>query len=108
VSAFTRSQGADDLFQFPVKQRVVFLPADEVGGDAAGDFRLLAAPVARAEQDAVQFLTNLDATAIATTGTRGVRSANANFKLYLRRRKRRVESNKVKYLPHGAKTNLKT
>ena len=33
---------------------MVFLPADEVGGDAAGDFRLLAALVIRAEQEAVQ------------------------------------------------------
>ena len=54
ATAFFRSQRADDLLQFPVKQRVVFLPADEVGGDAAGDFRLLAALVVRAEQEAVQ------------------------------------------------------
>lgn len=33
---------------------MVFLPADEVGGDAARDFRLLAALVIRAEQEAVQ------------------------------------------------------
>ena len=53
-AAFTRSQRADDLFQFPVEQRVIFLPADEVGSDAAGDFRLLAALVIRVEQEAVQ------------------------------------------------------
>ena len=42
AAAFTRSQGADDLVQLTIKERVVFLPADEVGGDAAGDFCLLA------------------------------------------------------------------
>jgi hypothetical protein len=54
AAAFTRSQGANDLFQFPVKQRVVFLPADEVGGHAAGDFRLLAALVVRTEEETVR------------------------------------------------------
>ena len=52
--AFFRSQGADYLLQFAVKQRVVLLPADEIGGDAAGDLRLLAALVIRAEQEAVR------------------------------------------------------
>jgi hypothetical protein len=44
AATFTRSQGADQLFQFPIEEPMVFAPADEVGGDPAGDFRLLAAP----------------------------------------------------------------
>jgi len=47
ATAFIRAQGANRLFQFAVKQRVVLLPADEVGGDAAGDLRFLAALVVR-------------------------------------------------------------
>jgi hypothetical protein len=39
------------VFEFPVKQRVVFLPAEEIGGGPAGHFRLLAALVIRAQQE---------------------------------------------------------
>ena len=35
AATFIRSQCEDYLLQSPVKQRVVFLPADEVGGDVA-------------------------------------------------------------------------
>ena len=49
-----RPYRADDLFQFPIKQRRVFLPADEVVGDAARDLRLLAALVIGDEQETVE------------------------------------------------------
>ena len=54
ATAFIRSQGPHYLFQFAVKQRVIFLPAAKVSGHAARDFRLLAALVIGAEQVAVQ------------------------------------------------------
>jgi hypothetical protein len=49
-----RSQHADHLFQFAIKQCVIPFPADEVGGEATLDFRLLAVLVIRAGQEAVR------------------------------------------------------
>ena len=54
ATVFTLSQRADHLFQFPIKERVVFLPADKVGGHAARDFRLLAALAIGAEEETVR------------------------------------------------------
>jgi len=57
VTALVSPQRADDLFQFAIKQRVVFLPADEVSGHAACDLRLFPALIVRTEEKAVQVST---------------------------------------------------